>query len=1777
MKKKRIGKVFASWILIICLVIPLCSGFTIQATAAGNHLSITELKCESAVNPLGIDQKTPKFSWKLISDQRGVMQKSYQLMVSSSKEKLEAGNYDIWDSGVRETDQSIEILYEGQPLEPKTRYFWKVQVIDNKGNSSRSTEEAYWETGLMETDWDAKWIQLDKDAMPNPQKYSIEMDFRIIKDDAGIIFAGKDTSNFLMWQINTFEDKQNHLTRFRPHQWVDNQAKCIKEVEIDHIIPKDKQKDQYRIKIEVDGNQITTWIGDEQIDQMTSEYAAYGKIGFRQMYAPGDCDEQAAFDNIIIRDGDGNIMFSDDFSKEENTNFDFGTIEKGELVVVNKLDLQKDGISGAPIYRKEFTEDRKVKKATVYSSALGIYELEINGQKVGNDLFNPGWTNYELNQDDNNYVMYQTFDVTNMINKGKNVIGAITGHGWYSGKLFVGGKERYGKGSKLLCQLELEFENGEKTVIGTDSTWLISKDGPIIEDDFQMGETYDSRREIAGWSTSDASLEGTSWGNAKESSYEGDIVAQMGPTVKETQEIKPIEVTQPSKGTYIFNLGQNISGYARLQVKGEAGTKVKLRFGEMLKSDGTLYTENLRSAAATDYYILKGTGETETWKPKFTFHGYQYIEVTGYPGEPTADDITGIAISSLQNQTGTFETSNEDVNKLQSNITWGQKDNFISVPTDCPQRDERLGYTGDSQVFVRTAAMNQDVKEFFKKFMKDVTTNQRENGAIADWSPNYVTEGDGLSGSFGAAGWGDGIITIPWTMYTTYGDTSSITDNYQAMKKWISYYQSLEKENHVIINKVGNDYGDWLSVNSDTPRNVVNTGYYAYSTNLLSKMAAVIGETEDAKYYEQLFQDIKAGFNEDFVDEEGRISGNTQTCYVFALKFDLLNTEADRKRAAEYLVEDIKSRDWHLTTGFLGVSYLCPILSEMGYSDVAYRLLLQDTYPSWLYSVRSGATTIWERWNSYNKEEDIFESTGMNSFNHYSLGSVGEWFYQYAAGITYDSEKPGFKHFEVNPYPGGGLEFVNSSYDSVYGTITSNWNYRDGNTFELQVSVPANTTALISIPAESKEGVMENGTSAIQSPDLKFVEMKDGKAVFEAGSGNYSFTSESKQQYLLNVVDENPSQPHVISINGEIPRRLPIIETVNYGDKITLLAAPINDVDYTFSQWSGDVEGTNKEIKLQIDKSYKIAVSSQFTDIKNMAIGKQVNASTSITNPDWKASNLTDGKLTSVAGSLGFSSNEIKGATVNEWVEIDLEKDTRLSRIKLYPRTDVVTADGKTPSFPKNLSIQVCRAGESKYETLISFTDYEAPFGKPALIELKEPVIASKVRVHVSKVGEPPKGEVIYFQLAEMGIYDQTVINYEELDAALLKAQDYEGKEKDFTSDSWKVFSGKWQSAKDIKNDATVLQNKVNIVAQELMNAIKGLKLEKDTQSPTMPENLKVSNITETSAVITWNPSLDNVGVEKYLVKNNKAILAEVTEGTTASIKALTAGTSYIFEIVALDKEGNVSLPATVSFKTIEKPKEPVPKPEPEIRVSSVKLDKDKMTIKGTGSAQLKAVVYPENAKNKNISWVSSDKAVATVDKNGKIAAKKQGTAVITVITSDGGKKAVCKVEVTEVKASKLTLNVRKKTVDKGKSYKMKAAIKPSNTTDKVTWISSSKKVASVSSNGTISAKKAGTTVITAKVRKGLQISCTITVREVKSTGIKLSVKKKTLKKGTELQLKATITPKNSTDSVTWKSSNPKVVKISSKGKMTALKKGSSKITVKTTSGKKAECKITVK
>ncbi|MCI8497711.1 MAG: family 78 glycoside hydrolase catalytic domain, partial [Clostridiales bacterium] len=1448
----RRGRKILSLILALTLLmgIALQSGVSAFAEGASGSV-IVGLQTDYTTNPIGSDASNPTFSWQMQSNARGQLQSAYQVMVSSSAEKLAAGDYDMWDSGKVESGIAVDIPYEGNPLQATTRYFWQVKVWDQDGNTAVSTEEAYFETGLMDSGWDnAKWIMVNKDAEGTEEgggvnNFSIDFDMVIDSDNAGICFGAADKKNYFMWQISTLEGKKDDTVLVRPHvktndSWAQypghnggvaydvtsaigykaseligkeihvrivirngktidtyfngsetsaftyniptnltgafslgkvmfrhqTDKGCQEITRYDNFIVKDGEDnilfeehfdnpadtgfdggevvdgwlrigetqtggvDKETLVIQtrenkdysgVDKNAFTmdfdfiidndnagicfgatdtnnfylyqinahnsisaelsettgcldesagteynhiyirphvqrnggwsvlpsaanttdvteaigytakeilgkkihcqivsengivkTYFGEGENKKLaaTNDFGSpvpLGKIMFRHS-SDKNARELARYDNFVVKNYQGKVVFEDDFSNANNPNFTGGTIVDGMLEIGStdptageKRIIQKDPAEGtsAPMFRKEFNTTSNIASAKLYASAAGIYEVYLNGAKVSGDYFNPGWTDYMKN------TMYQTFDVTNMvIENGANAIGAMLGEGWYSGNITHVGADRYGKELAFIAKLVITYADGTQSTIVTDDSWTVNTTGPIIDNNFLNGEKYDARKEIADWDKAGFAAD-NSWRKVKTvDSVQniGKLISQIGPTVTQVDTVKPVSVNKVTradgKEVFIYDFGQNFAGIVSLKnLKGEAGSTISLRHGEMLNdapkgtrgcddNEGTLYDANLRTFKAIDTYTLKGDENGESYTPRFTFHGFRYLEISGITEPIPLEDVTGIVLSSDAEWASSYETSNELVNRLYLNVIWGQRSNFLSIPTDCPQRNERMGWTGDAQIFTRTGTYNMNANQFYAKYLNDVRTSQRSDGQISHVAPAL-----NVYESYSDNGWGDAITIMPWQIYQQYGDTSIIRENYAAAKKWVSFMEK-NSTNYV---RPGGSLGDWLSINSSTPTTVTDTAFFAYSADLMSKMAAVIGEDADAAYYADLSQKVKAAWRGRFMKEDGSLTVDTQTAYLVALNFDLVLPD-QRANIARLLVENIKEHGYHLTVGFVGVSYLCPVLSDMGYDDVAYKLLEQETYPGWLYSVLQGATTIWERWNSYTLDTG-FGDVSMNSFNHYSYGSIQEWMMRYSLGIERDEAQPGYKHIILQPTFGGTLTYAKGHYDSVYGRISSGWTL-NGKDFTYDVTIPANTTATLYLPTETTD-VFESGKALAEAEGIQVIGEKNGKLVMELGSGTYSFSTKVdptvKERYGLAIA--NPYNiDATATINGD-NYSLPTSVLTQEGEKEIKVVS--NDPNYAFAYWGKDIYDSNPNRTVNLDSD--MSLTAYFKYVANAA------------------------------------------------------------------------------------------------------------------------------------------------------------------------------------------------------------------------------------------------------------------------------------------------------------------------------------------------------------------------------------------------------------------------------------------------------------------------------------------------------------------------------------------------------------------------------------------------
>ncbi len=1023
-----------------------------------------KLRCDYRENPLGIDDTAPHFSWQSDNTGRNWRQSAYQIIVASSAQNLYDGNADVWDSGKQSSDESLGIAYGGPTLQSRKRYYWTVRVWDTTGRESQASEDAWWEMGLLQkSDWSAKWIT--------------RSDPEAAVDRAGIRW---------IWAAG-----QNALQSVPKSVFLFQATVKLKEKPKDAALFVITRGD---FKAEINGVRVGAkrdWHEFDR-DDVTGALRT-GKNTLEIAVTVADADSSAPDTNaktnkaalacllkITRPNGEVVRVFTNSKWKAREQN---ESSWKNSAVVAElgdaKLDPAPPLPSPAALLRRGFEVSKSVQSARLYVTALGSYRMFLNGEHVSDDLLTPGFTDYSKR------VQYQTYDVTKQVASGKNVLAAILGEGWFGSGMTWSGLAYFFQPPpvRLLAQLEIQYSDGTLDTIVTDGSWKTAA-SPILHSEIYSGETYDARDEIANWNQ--PSFNDATWQSstpAPDSS--APVVAQLDTPVRIVQTIAPVSVA-PVNGAYIFDMGQNMVGWARLKVTGPAGTRIRMRFAERINPDGSIYTENLRNADASDTYILRGHSD-ESFAPNFTFHGFRYIEVTGFPGTPTTANILGEVASSVSGQpTARVATPSDLVNRMWSIGIWGQRGNFLSIPTDCPQRDERLGWMGDAGVFWRTGSYNFDVDAFSHKFMHDVTDGQTDAGDFTNVSPDSLRP----DGSEGAPGWADAGVIIPWTTWMQYGDRFIIERNWAAMQRFMDF---IAKANPDFIRKngVGPNFADWLAPDDRTNKDLLATAYWALGARMMEQMAHAIGKDDDAKRYADLIGNIRSAFQKAYISDNGEVGTGTQTSYVVAL-YTKMAPESLEPALVNNLVKDIESRKWHLSTGFLGTPFLLFTLADHGRADVAYRLLLNDSYPSWGYMLSKGATTWWERWNGDTGDP------AMNSYNHYAFGSVVAWVYRYVAGIDTASDRPGFHHIVIHPHLDPSMPHASGEYDSAYGKITTDWTSDQGKSMSLKVTIPANTSATIYFPAIPNTQLWEGG-AAIHA------RQENGSNIVETGSGSYVF------------------------------------------------------------------------------------------------------------------------------------------------------------------------------------------------------------------------------------------------------------------------------------------------------------------------------------------------------------------------------------------------------------------------------------------------------------------------------------------------------------------------------------------------------------------------------------------------------------------------------------------------------------------------------------------------
>ncbi len=1131
-----------------------------------NNTYIYDMRTSHMTNPLGIDI-APTFSWKTYSDRRCAAQTAYSIDVASDADFSRI----VWQSGRVETDESIAVPCGGK-LQPTTRYYWRVTLWDECGGEY-SSDTAWFETGLRSDSKDAwsgaQWITSPDFAMNADMldTFAVHAEFEVRKGSTvGIVVCARNKDDYVLVETDVFA-RTVTVTEYASNAWSDGVPRAAVLGKFDlpaSVIPEGTERSIHAITVRLRGfmppppkgmtidrnkprkrpmpmgarDLTVTLDGTEVID----EAAGKGIFAPNKPHEPrkhymmliGAKQERGAvvykhihvtgmmFDDTIVED---------DFHDNSGVLSALGEATPEGLLVEDRFEL----VSVLPPYNfiRTFNVEKPVKSARLYASARGFYKAHINGTDAGNTYYAPGFTDYRKR------ILYQTYDVTDLIKEGANTVGAVVAKGYYTGFCGYSGANIYGRENSFIAKLVITYSDGSEDIIVTDRRFLYSPCGALLNADYLDGEYYDARLELG---LTSETLDLSKWRAAGLSPWSETVRPTNGmltdePFLLTADNYEPARVErvltpicEPVRfpgGRYVYDFGQNISGIVRIKVTGKRGAAVKIHFGEMCRKDGGIYLANLRSAANTDVYVLKGAPEGEVFSPRFTSHGFRYAEISGsgcgLDKSIVINSVEALVISNVRGETGEFECSNSLINKLHENTVWSQRDNYLLVPTDCPQRNERMGWTGDAQVFAATGAFNIESFAFMRKWLTDLRDAQlmyNLDGAVPDTAP---LGGDNRP-TGGCGGWGDAAVIVPWKLYTAYGDISILAENYDMMKKWVDYQARPERRGSGMRTVDGNEVpeqseladiayiqcqqsrGDHLAFDESTPFILSATAYAAHSADLLAQTAEILGASDDAAHYRKLFENIKQAFNSAWVQPDGTLayhgemsksvrdkngevinktfysnaSGSrnipSQTAYALAIDFGLI-PEGKLVNAAKAFQQAIDEYGG-LSVGFLGVSHLAQALEKAGLTDTAFELLENREQPSWLYEVINGATTIWERWNSYCAETDTFADASMNSFNHYAYGAVCDFLHKTILGIR--PAAAGYKRIELVPTYGSSITSAKGALESPYGRIESEWNI-EGDTFYYRCKIPANTTARLYMPNSTGSIELDAGEYAFKS------------------------------------------------------------------------------------------------------------------------------------------------------------------------------------------------------------------------------------------------------------------------------------------------------------------------------------------------------------------------------------------------------------------------------------------------------------------------------------------------------------------------------------------------------------------------------------------------------------------------------------------------------------------------------------------------------------------------
>ena len=1057
-----------------------------------NELHVAHLRCDHLENPAGIDDRAPALSWWVSSDRRGEQESAFRVLVASSQELLAQGRGDIWDSGRKVWDQSAQVVYGGKALASREACFWKVMVWDQAGEASGWSETAQWSMGLLGAkDWKAEWIS---DAtLSDPMKRPL----RPIHCYLSRLASRADVAKWIALDLGAARTMDTvNLVPARPLKLNPDFRTVLFPARFKIEVADDPSYSKARVVVDESTEDFEAPRGNNCLLHFPPVSARYVRVLITKLAHWDGSDYGVALGGLAATDGgklvSGNALVScaDSMETQEYSKSWLTQAKQPVTFAPDAVAASFPGVKAAhmvsrvALLRRDFRLDGVVKRATLYVTARGFYDFYLNGKKVGDELLDPGYSDYWKR------IAYQSYDVTDLLRPGQNAMGAMLGYGWYAGHMNMFSLRCIdGFYPQLLAQLEVEMADGRHVVVASDGQWRTTLSGPVRWSDLLDGEGYDTRMEMPGWN--EAGFDDRAWTPAWSQAMDG--VALVSPhcqPVRQIAVIKPVLMRQPKPGVFVYDLGQEITGYCRITMNGPAGTVVKVRHAEMSYPDGMINVKNLWGTPAEEDYILDGKS-ARAFEPHFTYHGFRYVEVTGLTQPP--EKLAGVDIHTDVPAAGEFSCSNALYNRMMNSARWTQWNLLFNVPAGCAGRCERLAWLGDIRPCVQTTMFNMDMAAFYGKYATDIRDEQTADGRYCDITPHDAQRGTNVC--TGSPGWADAGVSLPWQAYVNDGDRRALEEHYESAKQWVDFVHG-RNPGLLWTQARGNDWGDWLSAGRpSTPKELGATAFFAHSADLVSKMAHALGREKEAAAYGQLFEGIRAAFIRAYGAADGKIGNDSQGCYALALDFKLLDEPA-RSQAVSRLLDSIHRAAEHPATGFWSSSEMLMTLSENGENAEATRMLNVRTAPSWGFMADNG-TTFWESFNAV---------ASNLSLNHWTHSAVGEWLWRNVAGINPDPAHPGYQSFIIRPRPSEAVQSCEASYDSVRGPIKVAWAVKSG-VFTLDLAVPVNSTAEVYLPVTNPVSVRENGKPAAESTGVKLLRMENGSAVYQVASGSYHFTA----------------------------------------------------------------------------------------------------------------------------------------------------------------------------------------------------------------------------------------------------------------------------------------------------------------------------------------------------------------------------------------------------------------------------------------------------------------------------------------------------------------------------------------------------------------------------------------------------------------------------------------------------------------------------------------------